>query len=181
MIACVCTVRYKYVCSHTAVIACGTHRRNSPAQVNPHVQMRVMYVAPISQTRAGYSISVYPHPAITLMASYRVFCPALGQQCKYNTRTVKTVDSYDDALMVQKLHLMQSSKHQLSEHDAQKLIDANPDYIESVDDEPTPTPAQVPPLPATPATTPPPCIWLTTQQRLKTSPLPDIMRRTQTR
>ena len=100
--------------------------------MNPHVQVLCMSVASSDRRRLADPIAVYLHPAPTMAKEFRVFCPAIDQGCKYNTRCIKTVDAYDDAVMILKMHLMESAKHALTERQANDLMVLNSDYIKEV-------------------------------------------------
>ena len=63
--------------------------------MNPHVQVLCMSVASSDRRRLTDPIAVYPHLAPKMAKEFRVFCPAINQGCKYNTRCIKTVNEYD--------------------------------------------------------------------------------------
>ena len=91
--------------------------------MNPHVQVLLMSVASNDRSRVADPIAVYPHPASKMVVEFRICCLALGQQCKYNTRCIKTVVSYADAVLIQKVHLIESIKHNMTEKGSKRAHD----------------------------------------------------------
>ena len=118
--------------------------------MNPHVQVLCMSVAPSDRRRLADPIAVHPHLAPKMAKEFRVFCLAINQGCKYNTRCIKTVNEYDTVVMIQRMHLMESAKHGLTEKQAVDLMMKNCDCIKEVNEDGQLKEIPMPPPPLAP-------------------------------